>query len=173
MSNIFFISDTHFSWSAVMKAENRPFNSIEEMDETLIQRWNNTVSKKDTVYHLGDFAYGRVFNIKNRLNGYVHLILGNHDHLNREEKKLFVSVSDLKHLKSVPRIIMSHRPLRSWEPSKSKRIHLHGHCHGKLEKGDYNCLDISDPVWEWTPIPLERIINIFEGREISPSEIGK
>ena len=103
----------------------------------------------------------------------MHLILGNHDHLNLKEKGLFVTVSDLKHIKTVPRIILSHRPLQSWEPSKLGRIHLHGHCHGRLEKSPLQRLDLSDPAWECTPISFDEIFNIFYCGFKSKSEIGK
>jgi len=175
MSNIFFISDTHFNWKSIIKYDNRPFSSVEEMNEQLIKNWNGIVKSNDIVYHLGDFALGRVFDFKTRLRGNVHLILGNHDKLNCKEKKLFTTVSDIKYLKSTaPRIIMCHYPLRSWAPSLKGRIHLHGHCHGKLPAIDsIKCLDISDPVWNFTPIPLETIFQIFDGKIISPSKIGK
>ena len=55
---------------------------MEEMDEGLIQNWNRVVGKDDLVFNLGDFAFatnGRWKELINRLNGHIHLILGNHD----------------------------------------------------------------------------------------------
>ena len=57
-SGIFFTSDTHFGHSKIIDYCKRPFSSIEEHDKTLIQNWNNVVGQDDTVFHLGDFAYG-------------------------------------------------------------------------------------------------------------------
>ena len=52
----FYISDTHFGHANIIRLCNRPFQDVERMDNTLINNWNNTVSNKDTVYILGDFA---------------------------------------------------------------------------------------------------------------------
>ena len=79
---IFFTSDTHFGHSKIIDYCKRPFSSIEEHDKTLIQNWNNAVGQDDTVFHLGDFAYGNsqfIANIIKQLNGNIILIKGNHD----------------------------------------------------------------------------------------------
>ena len=57
--NIFFTSDTHFGHTNIIKYCKRPFNSLEEHDETLIKNWNNKVGENDIIFHLGDFAFGR------------------------------------------------------------------------------------------------------------------
>lgn len=78
---VFFTSDLHFGHNNIMRFCNRPFKSIEEMDEALIQKWNSVVSKNDLVFDLGDFAFApnwRWKEILGRLNGHHYLILGNH-----------------------------------------------------------------------------------------------
>jgi calcineurin-like phosphoesterase family protein len=81
----FFTSDTHFGHANIIRFCNRPFKNVEEMDEALIENWNQVVSEDDTVFHLGDFAFGgsSVWNsIIPRLNGHINLIIGNHDRKN-------------------------------------------------------------------------------------------
>lgn len=81
-SGIFFTSDTHFGHSKIIDYCKRPFSSIEEHDKALIQNWNSVVGQDDTVFHLGDFAYGNsqfIANIIKQLNGNIILIKGNHD----------------------------------------------------------------------------------------------
>lgn len=82
MSKIWFTSDTHWGHFNVIKYCNRPFTSVEEMDETLIENWNKAVGITDTVYHLGDVSLGLspVELISPRLNGIKKLVPGNHDH---------------------------------------------------------------------------------------------
>ena len=56
MSNIWFTADHHFGHKNIMKHCNRPFPSVDEMDEILTGNWNMLVKPGDTVYHIGDFA---------------------------------------------------------------------------------------------------------------------
>lgn len=76
-SKIFFTSDTHFSQERTLKFSCRPFRDIHEMDDYLIENWNNTVRPNDTVYHLGDFGNT---SICEELNGNITLILGNYEY---------------------------------------------------------------------------------------------
>ena len=82
MGQDFMIADTHFGTDSIRRYENRPFESVQEMDEALIQNWNRVVSEGDTVYVLGDFSsYGKEENksLLKRLKGTKILIMGNHD----------------------------------------------------------------------------------------------
>lgn len=83
--NTFFIADTHFGHKAIIDYENRPYCSVEEMDEALIANWNSVVKKQDKVYLLGDLSfYGdkETEKIVHRLKGMKYLVLGNHDKTN-------------------------------------------------------------------------------------------
>lgn len=85
----FFTSDHHFGHANILKYEDamrrnasgERFQSVEEMDEHLIEQWNATVSLGDTVYHLGDLSYklNTMEEILPQLNGSIILIAGNHD----------------------------------------------------------------------------------------------
>ena len=79
---VFLISDTHFGDDRILRYENRPFASVEEMDKAIIENWNSMVSKEDTVFHLGDvssYEPERISEILAALNGKKVLIMGNHD----------------------------------------------------------------------------------------------
>ena len=77
-----FIADTHYRHSNILEFENRPFETLEEMEDTMIEAWNSVVSKTDTVYLVGDFCFGghqTWIEILDKLKGNVVLIKGNHD----------------------------------------------------------------------------------------------
>ena len=57
MGEIFFTGDLHFGHANVIAFDNRPFESVEEMDAELIRRWNNKVGKGDLTYVLGDMIW--------------------------------------------------------------------------------------------------------------------
>ena len=57
-NKVFFTSDTHFYHGNIIRFCNRPFKSVEMMNETIISNWNNTVGQDDIVFHLGDFCLG-------------------------------------------------------------------------------------------------------------------
>lgn len=59
MGKIYLTSDCHFNHLNIIKL-GRPFSSIEEMNETIVSNWNDTVGEEDTVYVLGDFFMGKV-----------------------------------------------------------------------------------------------------------------
>ena len=79
MPKYFVIADTHFSHQKIIEYCNRPFKSLWEMDHNLIKLWNESVSNKDYVFMLGDFAFGKdaVKEITPMLNGRKILVKGN------------------------------------------------------------------------------------------------
>lgn len=80
--DIYFTSDHHFGHENIIKFTNRPFGSLEDMDQELIKRWNSKINKNDKVYHLGDFGLckaDRMKTILDQLNGKIFLIKGNHE----------------------------------------------------------------------------------------------
>lgn len=84
-SGVYFTSDTHFNHNSILKFCNRPFETIEEHDNKLIENWNSVVGLDDTVFHLGDFCFGgapKWKEIRSQLNGHIILIVGNHKFLN-------------------------------------------------------------------------------------------
>src|SRR3989344_4017153 len=90
---IFITADHHFNHKNIIEYCKRPFKTVEEMNETMIERWNRRVGKDDLVIHLGDFGLGnkeKINEIRKRLNGTIILIKGNHDRVIKD----FIVVRD-------------------------------------------------------------------------------
>ena len=90
MADIWFGSDHHFGHKNIITYCNRPFESVEEMDEMLIQWHNELVKPNDIFYQLGDLALGSFEDsIKKaaRLQGMKLLVPGNHDRVWSTEKE--------------------------------------------------------------------------------------
>lgn len=98
---VLFTADTHFGYENIIKMCNRPFSSVEEMDETLINNWNAKVKGNDTVYILGDMFFRCTYNpedILRRLNGKKVIVERNYDAswMNKVDlQKYFIQVDKL------------------------------------------------------------------------------
>jgi calcineurin-like phosphoesterase family protein len=136
MSEVFFIADTHFNHERILgireKEPGRKFASTEEHDEELVRRWNATVGKKDAVWHLGDFSFGkRGLQVAARLNGKKSLVLGNNDRYeSKDYLRYFGQIAGIVEMKD---FALSHVPLHE---SQLKRWHfnVHGHLHSRTVK---------------------------------------
>jgi calcineurin-like phosphoesterase family protein len=93
-SKVFFISDFHARHENIIKFCDRPWINKEEMTEGLINNWNSVISPDDIVFNLGDFIWSGSYGaIIPRLNGHIHLILGNHDrHINPTWEKYLAGI---------------------------------------------------------------------------------
>lgn len=175
---IFFTADTHFYHKNVIKYCNRPFCSVEQMNECMIERWNTMVSPKDTVYHLGDFGFANaslLAAIRSKLNGAIFLVIGNHD-VGKSKKKWLdqVGINEVHdwldfqefHLSHLPELRDEDRKVdRSKESSKyfakhctvcDDRWRLCGHVHDAWKiKGKQ--INVGVDVWDFTPISIELV----------------
>jgi calcineurin-like phosphoesterase family protein len=171
---VFFTSDTHFGHDAVIRNCERPFTSVEEMDEALIARWNETVRPGDTVHHLGDFLsrgpHDATYYL-DRLNGKIHLVAGNHDKpVIRDHAERFASVTMMNEVVvSGQSMILCHYPMREWDGAYAGTWHLHGHVHGRLNHDPVGrSMDVGvDSQEDYRPWAAEEIVAILRDR-VSP-----
>lgn len=168
----YYIADTHFGHDNIRRLSNRPFNSVEEMDKTIIDNWNNKVADNDDVYILGDFSYKSEdpLNYLKKLNGRKHLIIGNHDTKvlkNPACKKYFVEITDLKMLEdSGTPIVLCHYPLVEWNGYYRNVLHFYGHVHNtyhnettRYARDMKNAYNVGIDVIGFAPCTLKEIIN--------------
>lgn len=140
MSDTFFVSDLHLSHRKILEycPESRKYDNIDEMNESIIEIWNNTVFKNDSVYILGDVSFGKpksTVEILKRLNGKnFFLVVGNHDAklLRDPEFCEFFTWIKLYNEEKIcgENFVMMHYPIASWNRKYWGSCHIHGHCHG-------------------------------------------
>lgn len=170
MNKTFFISDPHFGHERMLAYENRPFNNIKELDETLIKNWNKVIKNEYQVFVLGDISfYGKdkTKEIIQQLNGRKFLILGNHDRSHSTKYWKEVGFEDVSKYPILFEnwFILSHEP--RYEIADKKlyyNIHGHLHSHGSAYQPEifYNvCVERNN----YTPVDFEVIKNkLYEGK---------
>lgn len=176
MTNIWFTSDTHFGHTNIISYCNRPFSSVEEMNEALIKNWNDRVGHDDIVFHLGDFSFERnAAGTAARLSGKKHLIRGNHDRDKTiaQIEPFFKTIRDVFLLKlGHHKFWLSHYAHRAWWHNYKGVIHLYGHSHGTLD--DYGkSTDVGVDVWDYSPVHVDTIVKMMNGRENIPHKHNK
>ena len=151
---IWITSDHHFNHENIIKYCKRPFNSVEEMNEIMISKWNERVKKEDLVIHLGDFGFGNIDKLKEirkRLNGLILLVMGNHD----KNKILNQDFIVIKEPILIDNLIFTHYPLEKNEIPKGFK-NIHGHIHQKDSLWGRN---ISVDKTNFYPLELEELKN--------------
>ena len=163
--SIFFIADTHFTEENIIKYENRPFPSVQDMNERLIENWNARIREEDMVYVLGDFGASlQEREILSQLNGIKYLVKGNHDTAENEyyRRAGFQEVYDHPILLE-SFWILSHEPL--YVNENMPYANLFGHVHNSPLFKDYSkqhyCVSVERT--DYAPISFEEIKRCITG----------
>jgi calcineurin-like phosphoesterase family protein len=184
----FFTSDLHFGHNNIIAFCQRPFDSVDEMNECLINNWNSVVTDDDEVWVLGDVCMGKLddsLNLINELNGTLHLISGNHDRTWSGNKKGveaavtrylaagFTTISESGSGRVGGRhVLMSHFPYErderhgarfaDFHPIDQGAWLLHGHVH-ELWRQRGRQINVGTDAWNYTPVSEETIIDLIAG----------
>jgi calcineurin-like phosphoesterase family protein len=179
MPAVFLVSDTHFGHAGVCRFTRndgctplRPWNSADEMDEAMVEAWNERVRPNDKVYHLGDVVINRkALGIMRRLNGDKVLIRGNHDIFKDTDYR--EHFRELRAYHVMNGMILSHIPIHS-ESLGRFGVNIHGHTHanrvmlsgfgGKITNivdVRYHCVCVEQTP-DFAPILFEDVIKRIE-----------
>lgn len=178
---IYFTADLHFGDATVLGGGQRPFAAVHHMNDTLIDRINERVTPRDTLYILGDFVCGLSAREVERLRAriaceHIRLVLGNHDDVFAapELAGLFERVADYEEI--LPgyfhgtRAILSHYPMLSWNGKRRGAIMLHGHIHSSgsaynRANRDRGILryDVGVDANDYAPVSRDEILAFFKG----------
>ncbi|MCR5090698.1 MAG: hypothetical protein K6C08_14460 [Oscillospiraceae bacterium] len=134
-----YLADMHFDDEAIIAYDNRPFNSVREMNDCLIDRWNAVVLPEDLTCILGDFCRGssdRWRELLLSLNGRKILITGNHDDplaVESVQNLLECSAAYLELEDEGRPVVLCHYPISAFRDHYFGWIHLYGHVHCSYE----------------------------------------
>ncbi|MEE9125391.1 MAG: metallophosphoesterase [candidate division NC10 bacterium] len=159
---LYVTADTHFNHKGIIDYCDRPYGSVVEMNEAIIEAWNSVVPTNGDVWFLGDFGFDQrghgattqpLDAIFDRLAGHKHLVKGNHDESNPGVLALgWESIADFATLRRDGiRAIACHYPLTPWKHAYRGYLMLHGHCHGTLRQHQGGRLDVG---WDVHGRPL-------------------
>lgn len=168
MAKTFVISDTHFNHAGILGFKDyigkpcREFDSVDQMNQCMLDNWNDTVGPNDTVIHCGDvlFGHNKVDWLEAnfaKLPGKKHLILGNHDN----PKFLAPFFKSIKLWTELPGMVLSHAPMHEQTLNESHRfkdgiLNVHGHIHtNACPPGPYKCVSVEQI--NFTPLNIEEI----------------
>ena len=166
----FFTSDTHFDDQYSIEYFNRSFKSVDEMNATMVEKWNRLVTDDDIVYHLGDFTLDDIRHFTkwvNQLKGNIKILPGSHDgpwlkdFVATERVQVLAPLVSLEFPemaagKGYQVIVLCHYSMQVWDRSNYGAWHLFGHSHGKL-KGIGLSFDVGVDCTEFMPLSLDTI----------------
>ena len=171
---IYFTADPHFDHKKIISMCQRPFGSVDEMNEALLDGINSTVKKRDLLIIIGDFAWRRIAEHRSKIQcKQVHLIWGNHDIKRKPCEEVFSKCYERATYKIGPekekvRCIADHYPHCFWLASHYGSLHVYGHHH--LMREDY--LDAIWPERRSMDVGLDVAYEMFgEYRPFSEMEI--
>ena len=157
----FYGADFHYGHFNCIRYDNRPFSSIEEMDETMIKEHNAVVTNEDTVIIAGDLSWYKeeeTLKILDRLNGHKILVKGNHDRVSPKIARKFDKVVEyLELVDNGTKVVISHYPMPFWNGQFRDTVHLYGHVHNSHQHN--YCLSIRKELAQLQDIPM-RMYNI-------------
>lgn len=143
-SNTFFISDLHLFHESLLRGRKigiRPFDTLEEMHDTIRDNWCRVVKSGDTVYDLGDVTLERpgtqnvvenlIWQFINTLPGKKYLMRGNHDHWGVNHYRHWGYEDVIAH-KEIGGLLLSHYPVHPSCIGFGVKANVHGHTHERL-----------------------------------------
>jgi calcineurin-like phosphoesterase family protein len=183
---VFITSDTHYAHKNICRGvtdwrtqdgevpvgSTRDFETIEQMNERLVNGINNVVGQDDTLILLGDVSFGGFENIGIFLDRLIckniHLILGNHDHhIENDRENIQSKFLSVQHYLEVnvndKNFVLCHYPLQSWNGLNKGVIHLHGHVHLPANRkfGNGKRMDVGVDGNDMVPYSIDAIIRVM------------
>ena len=175
---IWFFSDSHLQHDNIRKHCNRPFNSVEEMNDTIINNFNSVVDEKDTVYFIGDFGFFYKNNgggsVRDEIYSWIrkfkqvenwYWILGNHDkkYSSTFDANICYDILDIM-IENQP-VTLCHYPMLTFNKSHFNAWQLYGHHHSDISNiATGKKMNVSVDVNNFFPVSWEQVKEYMKNR---------
>lgn len=181
MEFMWFTSDTHFGHANIIGYSQRPYRDVAQMNDELVDAWNDRVRPDDEIWHLGDVVMGKAeqtLPIISRLHGRKYLVPGNHDRCWTGHRKTgdwaakytaagFTLLDNQSPLELAGRQVLtchfpyagdSHDTDRYAEhrPVDRGQWLIHGHVHEKWRQRGRQ-INVGVDVWNWAPVHADTL----------------
>lgn len=173
--DIWLVSDTHFFHSNILKftddngefIRGKLFDTVEQMNECMLENWNSVVKPGDKVYHLGDVMMGskeEFLKFWPKLHGSKRLIVGNHDDIKwMAQQELFAKIQMWRMFTEFG-LLLSHVPihesgLRRGSPTDETApmlLNIHGHIHQNPSPTEHHRCVCVEHI-NYTPVNIEEL----------------
>lgn len=189
--DLYLTSDSHYNHKNICRGVSdwpegrgtRDFQTLDEMNEAIVNGINNKVGENDYLIHFGDWSFGGFDSISEFRNlvkcKNIILFLGNHDHHIKRDKngvrKLFKQVSsyDIVDIRKPNgsdtlkyQFVACHFPIASWDGLSNGVPHLHGHVHlpPHLKIHEGRAMDVGMDGNNMEPYRLNEVYSLLKGR---------
>ena len=174
----YYIGDLHlFNRNQTDEGRNydgRPFATVEEMNQYILERWNAKINNGDTVYILGDMAMrgknNALLALVAQLKGKKILFRGNHDDLSDYRyQRLFEEITDYREIADsfdgkTYKLCLMHYPILMWNGQHRGSILLYAHTHNTVEEAFFQkCVK---------ELNENKKLNVQQGKPIRAINVG-
>lgn len=164
---IFFYSDLHLNHFNIISHCKRPFNSLTEMNTTIINNWNSVVTPSDTVYVVGDFIYKNKNLYYPQFNGHIITVDGDHDNFKSNRYLLNIKINEQY-------ITICHWPMLSWAKSHYGSWMIHGHHHWNTnidKRFQGKIMNVCADIHNFIPVSFDKVTEFMSTKEKNWNQI--
>lgn len=172
--HVWFTSDWHLFHHNILKYDNRPFNDVYQMNQTIIAN-HSFLSEGDHLFYLGDLTFGKVDEVSTMLSGLKckkYFIAGNHDkdvlhptYLRSNFDQYFGGYCELEVDHQL--IVLSHYPMFEWNKGHRGAWHLFGHTHGNDHRNPHigvrKTMNVGCMLHDYKPVSFRYLERKFAG----------
>lgn len=143
-------------------------------DAWLAKLWDEAVSPHDVIYLLGDLSFAKPRRTAEWFfsrPGLKFLVAGNHDSPKQLRALRAAGVEVLPPIHYLDfagrAVVLCHYPFATWKGAGRGALHLHGHSHGNLHRGDERTTrtDVGvDGHWGPGPVKLVEVVDTLSRR---------